>query len=75
MFVKVSFKEIKDIAIPVKSIAMGDIQFAETEIMDSIHFGIGILINPIIIPTIIEINIGLRNDFMFFLSVCSLSES
>lgn len=75
IFVNVSFNEINDIAIPVKSIAIGDIQFAETEMIDSIQLGIGTLINPTIIPTIIEINIGLRNDLIFSLNVFPLSES
>ena len=67
--------EIFAITIPVRSIAMGDIQSPETLITESSQFGRLIPLNPIIIPISIATNIGFIRDLRPAMNPCFLFES
>ena len=68
--VKVFLRKIFATAIPVISIATGDIQSPETVMTDVINEGSFSPEIPMSIPIIIAINIGLKNAFILSLNDC-----
>jgi len=74
-FVNVFFKEMEETTIPVRIIAIGDMQLPATSTREVIHSGNGRPINPMIIPIGIEIKIGFTKFLRDSLKVCFFSES